>query len=152
MSWFSQSYALRELEINPEKIRGKGRPRFGGGKAYKTASDSFAEKEIKEAWAKLCGTSFCDWTDELRVWIDYQRPYPDSYAKYKQGMPDLVVPDVDNVAKTVLDALNKTAWKDDAQITELHIKKWPRFFRRSSYLKIRVEYISNTPPQRRKHD
>lgn len=32
-------------------------------------------------------------------------------------------PDVDNVAKIILDALNKIAYKDDAQVVELSVKK-----------------------------
>jgi Holliday junction resolvase RusA-like endonuclease len=31
--------------------------------------------------------------------------------------------DVDNYAKAVLDALNKTAWEDDSQIVELRVTK-----------------------------
>jgi Holliday junction resolvase RusA-like endonuclease len=30
--------------------------------------------------------------------------------------------DIDNLAKTVLDALNKRAWKDDAQVVRLSAK------------------------------
>ncbi|OOM55074.1 endodeoxyribonuclease RusA [Clostridium beijerinckii] len=32
-------------------------------------------------------------------------------------------PDIDNVAKVILDSLNKIAYKDDSQITELIVKK-----------------------------
>lgn len=32
-------------------------------------------------------------------------------------------PDVDNVVKIVLDALNGFAWHDDAQVIDLHISK-----------------------------
>lgn len=31
--------------------------------------------------------------------------------------------DIDNYSKTILDALNKVAWKDDRQITELRVFK-----------------------------
>jgi Holliday junction resolvase RusA-like endonuclease len=30
-------------------------------------------------------------------------------------------PDIDNFAKLVLDACNKTAWRDDRQVVELHV-------------------------------
>lgn len=33
------------------------------------------------------------------------------------------IPDIDNITKTVLDALNGIAWKDDAQIVVLHVTK-----------------------------
>ena len=32
-------------------------------------------------------------------------------------------PDIDNIAKIILDALNKLAFKDDNQITKLEIEK-----------------------------
>ncbi len=32
-------------------------------------------------------------------------------------------PDIDNIAKVILDALNKLAFKDDNQITKLSIEK-----------------------------
>ena len=32
-------------------------------------------------------------------------------------------PDIDNIAKIVLDALNKLAFKDDNQITKLNLEK-----------------------------
>ena len=34
-----------------------------------------------------------------------------------------VKPDLDNLVKSVLDALNDVAWHDDAQIVELHVSK-----------------------------
>ncbi len=32
-------------------------------------------------------------------------------------------PDIDNIAKIVLDAMNKFAFKDDTQITKLEVEK-----------------------------
>ena len=41
-----------------------------------------------------------------------------------QGLLNHVVkPDLDNLVKAVLDALNDLAWHDDAQIIELHVSK-----------------------------
>ena len=33
-------------------------------------------------------------------------------------------PDIDNIAKSVLDGLNGTAWGDDTQVVEMSIKKY----------------------------
>ena len=33
-------------------------------------------------------------------------------------------PDLDNVAKIILDSLNKIAYDDDSQIVDLHIRKY----------------------------
>ena len=32
-------------------------------------------------------------------------------------------PDIDNIAKTVLDALNSVAYRDDTQVVELQLRK-----------------------------
>lgn len=53
-------------------------------------------------------------------------PVPDSYLKKQPGrfgQPHIVPPDIDNVVKAVLDALNGWAWVDDKQIAELRIRK-----------------------------
>ena len=34
-----------------------------------------------------------------------------------------VKPDVDNLSKTILDALNGVLWRDDAQVVDLHVTK-----------------------------
>lgn len=54
---------------------------------------------------------------------------PKSYSKKKkQEMLDGQLyptkkPDIDNIAKCVLDALNKLAYRDDTQVVELHMEK-----------------------------
>ena len=63
-------------------------------------------------------------------------PYPDGTGggshNRLQGVAqidaqaDTKKPDVDNIAKNVLDALNGLAWSDDSQITSLSVKKMPR--------------------------
>jgi Holliday junction resolvase RusA-like endonuclease len=42
------------------------------------------------------------------------------------GEPDTFKPDVDNLAKAVMDALNCVAYVDDSQVIELVIRKFPR--------------------------
>lgn len=56
-------------------------------------------------------------------------PIPKSYPKYKvaklicgYGNYDKK-PDCDNLAKIILDALNGIAYKDDSQVTVLHVRK-----------------------------
>lgn len=56
-------------------------------------------------------------------------PIPKSYPKYKTAQ--LICgrnnydkkPDCDNLAKIILDSLNGIAYKDDSQVTSLHINK-----------------------------
>ena len=38
-------------------------------------------------------------------------------------VPKTTKPDIDNLTKAILDALNGIAWKDDAQVTQINIQK-----------------------------
>lgn len=52
---------------------------------------------------------------------------PKSWSKNKKaaalGTPHASKPDLDNLVKFILDALNGIVWKDDAVIAEIHAKK-----------------------------
>nr|DAH87168.1 MAG TPA: Endodeoxyribonuclease RusA [Caudoviricetes sp.] len=48
-------------------------------------------------------------------------------------------PDVDNILKAVLDALNGVAYKDDKQVIEVTCGKW--YSQSSGFLKISVEEV-----------
>ena len=45
-------------------------------------------------------------------------------------------PDIDNIVKIVLDALNKMAFKDDNQITKLEVEK---FYSEKEKIFVRIE-------------
>ena len=47
-------------------------------------------------------------------------------------------PDADNIAKSICDALNGLAYKDDSQIYDLSVKK---FYASSSYVVVTIEYL-----------
>lgn len=65
----------------------------------------------------------------ITVSIEFGMPIPISTSKKKTeemlrgAIQHTVKPDLDNLVKSILDALNGIAWYDDAQITELHISK-----------------------------
>lgn len=50
-----------------------------------------------------------------------------SKKKKQQMLEDLMFPtkkpDIDNIAKSILDALNKLAYRDDTQVVTLHMEK-----------------------------
>ena len=144
MSWITETFGERECEMNLPAIKSKARPRFGKGQAYKVPADKVSERTIRDFYVAACGDSYKGWTDEVHLRVDYQRPYPESGAKYMEGDADLCKPDIDNVLKLVMDALNGVAWKDDCQVTDVRIRKHRRFRRRQSYLRIKVTYVSNT--------
>lgn len=58
----------------------------------------------------------------LIVTMTFALRRPKSVSKSKRPHP-AVTPDLDNLTKLVLDALNKVAWYDDAQIIELLVRK-----------------------------
>lgn len=65
----------------------------------------------------------------VRVDINVYKHIPKSYTKKKVGeilngnIRLITKPDVDNVAKSILDALNGFAYEDDSQVYDLHIRK-----------------------------
>ena len=62
----------------------------------------------------------------VRVSVTTARGMPKGRPKRVQEEPDVFKPDVDNIAKLVLDALNGTAWVDDTQVTSLSVLKFAR--------------------------
>ena len=112
------------------KIKGKARPRFNTktGRAF-TPGDTITY----ENWIKCCyqeqDGKFIDGPVSARIEVYYK--IPKSYTKKRvQAIRDglempLKKPDSDNIAKIVLDSLNKIAFDDDAQVIELTVvKKW----------------------------
>ena len=104
------------------KIKGKARPRFNTktGRAF-TPGDTITY----ENWIKCC------YQEQDGKLIEVYYKIPKSYTKKRvQAIRDgvempLKKPDSDNIAKIVLDSLNKIAFDDDAQVVELTvIKKW----------------------------
>lgn len=133
-------FASRKFETNLEghHMPGKDRPRFGGGKTYSTPRNKAFEKRIGDEYRLRNGSEFADWRGPVRLTVTYQNPCPRSV---KEGKADTTKPDVDNVAKLVMDALTGVAWRDDKQVTRLCVEKFPRFARKSVYLGIEIEYM-----------
>ena len=65
----------------------------------------------------------------ITVSIDFCLSVPASTSKKRKAdmisgvIKHTVKPDIDNLTKAMLDALNGIAWYDDAQITMLHVSK-----------------------------
>lgn len=107
--------------------RGKGRPRFTrDGHVYTDAKTRAYEDEIRKAFAAAGGVM----TDKaVMVSIVVHHGVPASWnKKVTQAALDNKIapirkPDVDNIGKIVLDALNGVAWKDDRQVVSLSVAK-----------------------------
>lgn len=132
------------FEVEGEVI-GKGRPRFTRqGRTYTPKKTLDYEKTIKLAY-----TSKYSYLSKksLRIKICAYLEVAGSHSKVKKTKMIMNLlqctkkPDVDNIVKVVLDALNKTAYQDDTQVVELvAIKRWSN----TSKLKIVIEEIGET--------
>lgn len=109
------------------KVRGKGRPRFTrGGHAYTPKATRDYERSIREAFENATVRPPEPFSGPIAVCIMTYRQLPKSTPKSVFSEPDTHKPDIDNVAKIVLDALNGVAWEDDAQVVSLKVSKLNR--------------------------
>lgn len=110
------------------KIKGKQRPRFNSrtGSAY-TPKETISY----ENWVRFCyreqGGKHLEGAIRARIEAYYK--IPKSYTKkrvqaIREGLEyPIKKPDGDNIAKIILDSLNKIAFDDDSQVTELTVLK-----------------------------
>lgn len=111
-------------------IRGKQRPRFNtkNGRAFTSDQTINYENWIKQCYINQSNKLL---NGAIRARIEIYYSVPKSYSKRKiEAIKDgidypMKKPDADNVAKIVLDSLNKIAYEDDKQVIELTvIKRW----------------------------
>lgn len=116
------------LSMTPDRVVGKGRPRVDGrsGRMYTPAATSSAERELRDAWVAVNGMAMAGWEGPVAVRVAYVRPLAKSNPKRWLGRADTSRPDLDNVAKLALDALNGVAFADDRQVVRLEAEKLPR--------------------------
>nr|DAM12768.1 MAG TPA: Endodeoxyribonuclease RusA [Caudoviricetes sp.] len=123
--------------------QGKARPRFSrrSGTVYTPAKTAKYEKEIRQAFLDA-GGKMIPAGSYVAVTVDAYFSIPKSYTKRKRlecehniKRPDKK-PDIDNVVKVVLDALNKVAYEDDKQVIGVICRKW--YSRSSGFLKIQI--------------
>lgn len=144
----------------PGKIVGKGRPRFTTFKVLDKVKNKYVtrvkvytpqttvdyEQKIAMYYRK---TTTYKSDKALRAKIFAYREVPKSTTKkLKQWLLDktflcTVKPDIDNIIKVVLDALNNVAYYDDIQVCELVII---RQYAENECLKICLEEIGERKP------
>lgn len=121
------------------EIMGMPRPRStivnGHVRVYETKESSENKAYIRMAYKEAMRKALPEITTTARdeygytVTILIRKACPKSFSKKKRKaalaglMRPTTKPDLDNVAKTILDALNGVAWKDDSEITTLAIAK-----------------------------
>lgn len=112
----------------PGKAVGKGRPRFmRNGHTYTPdATRNYEDlvrfcyrQKVKEEPTEKAVAVF------ITVWMIPAKSLSKKKAAELKSRPPMNKPDVDNIGKIILDALNGVAWKDDKQVTALEvIKLW----------------------------
>lgn len=111
-------------------VVGKGRPRFRRTANFVTTyTDEKTvayERQIRQAATDAFSSPL---DGPLAVFLYVRIPIPSRYSKMRQkacleqGERPCKKPDIDNIAKIFLDALNKLAYYDDVQVVNLHVKK-----------------------------
>ena len=112
-------------------VRGYKRPRFGRGRTYNNPENEQLKRDVRIAFLQACKERYGEFRyapqgTEVTVRIRCYKPMPRRHPKRVKGMPFVVKPDADNVAKGVLDGLNGVAWHDDSQVTDLVVEKCTR--------------------------
>ena len=110
----------------------KQRPRISGHRAYtpKRTKD-YEERVLNEFRSSYSGFYPAFGKDvPVRICISVIQEIPKSWSKKKRLQAELgnIVPlsrngDIDNIAKSILDALNGFAYEDDCQVTTLIVTK-----------------------------
>ena len=113
----------------PGKPKGKGRPRFSNGHPYTDAQTRGYECQIVANYRRIAGAFKFPEDVFLSIKIHQYMPIPKSASKanrermVKGETYPSAKPDLDNVIKAVLDALNGVAYKDDARVVGILSRK-----------------------------
>jgi Holliday junction resolvase RusA-like endonuclease len=106
---------------------GKQRPRFSRGRTYTPKKTVDYEKQIADKAREAIGSSEpLETPIAILIWINHA--IPASYSKKRKeaclnGLEWPKKPDLDNVAKVYLDAMNGIVYKDDVQVVKLRVTK-----------------------------
>lgn len=140
-----------EFEVVGDLV-GKGRPKFstvnGFPQAYTPAKTKKYEKTIKDAYLKISGYKSLK---SLKITVyAYAEPPKSKTKKFKESafshlFDPTTKPDIDNILKCVLDALNDVAYQDDKQVTEIVARK---LYGHVSRVVVRIDEIGECAPSR----
>lgn len=118
---------MMQIEFTvPGEPQGKARPRVTRYGVYTPKKTVEYEKAIKNAFLSAGGRR-TESPVKLSITAYYKIPKSASKANEQKMLSDELLPckkpDLDNIAKCVCDALNGVAYKDDAQVCSLNVKK-----------------------------
>ncbi len=120
---------IYEFEV-PGKIIGKGRPRLNSytGVVY-TPTRTKDYESLVEQYFLLKYPRFKALEGRIKVSIIAYFSIPKTTKKsdinemLENNISPTKKPDIDNIVKSILDSMNKFAFKDDNQITKLEVEK-----------------------------
>ena len=107
------------------------RQRFVPGKGHVGKRTDTPDRAAKKAFVSLLANQqfAAPFVGPVSLTLEFRRPVPKSYpkrgptAKYPWPWAWTAKPDATNLAKLIEDALNGIAWVDDAQVTDLIVRK-----------------------------
>lgn len=111
------------------EVQAKQRPKFNGRFAYTPKETVSYENLVKIQYQAQCGNY--RYPDDVplivAIFVHIEPPQSASNIKKTRMLNQveypLKKPDVDNIAKIILDALNGIAYRDDKQVVTLLVKK-----------------------------
>ena len=120
---------IYEFEV-PGKVIGKGRPRLNSytGVVY-TPTKTKDYESLVEQYFLLKYPRFKTLEGRIKVSIIAYFSIPKTTKKsdinemLENNISPTKKPDIDNIVKSILDSMNKFAFKDDNQITKLEVEK-----------------------------
>jgi Holliday junction resolvase RusA-like endonuclease len=125
----------------------KSRPRFrsvnGNVRAYTPKKSASYENLVKLEAQKHITTPI---NGPVGLYIHFYLPRPKRLIWKTRKMPAIYTdkrPDIDNLAKSVIDGLNNIAFRDDGQIAMLHIQKKYCEGDSQSRTSIKIERLEN---------
>ena len=139
------------IKFKVPAVRGQGRPRFSKySGAYKSKKDIEYENLIKDCFLKEA-KDFEPIKRPVAIHIEVNYKLPKSTAKYvvdevtysDNNYVPQSKPDIDNIAKSVLDALNEVAYIDDKQVYSLTCDKYFDTTSDTDYLIVVICYYDN---------
>jgi len=108
--------------------KSKGRPRFSRGHAYTPKETREYEEAVQKIVKAIIKAPF---NNQLRLTLHFYLDVPKSWSKRKKesalkgDIRPSTRPDIDNLCKAIMDALNGgIGYNDDKQIVELHAYEW----------------------------
>lgn len=115
------------IPIRPEPKQRPGFTKFG--KAYTPTKTRDYEKKISDYFTSHSRAGMFEKDVPIVVNLIFGMPIPKSTSKSKAkvmiegAVKHTKKPDIDNMQKAVLDALNGIAWEDDSQIVKVTAEK-----------------------------